>query len=158
MIVFSLLFVPLLIELKDQDGAMGRDIGALEAATARALRDYAGPVAVMSFNPHSVAALAAMAPEITRGLVTKCHADKGEDLVPAARQAELNRIPDYDRVGATFISHRARDLDCARVAELKEQGAHILCWTVRSPEEEARARQIADNITFEGYAAVHPAG
>ena len=44
---------PILIELKDQDGGMGPDIGALESATAAALTGYRGDVAVMSFNPHS---------------------------------------------------------------------------------------------------------
>jgi hypothetical protein len=39
------------------------------------------------------------------------------------------------------------------VAEIKAQGLPILCWTIRSPEQEAEARKIADNVTFEGYAA-----
>ncbi|HVL21332.1 MAG TPA: phosphodiesterase, partial [Amaricoccus sp.] len=26
-------------------------------------------------------------------------------------------------------------------------------WTVRSPEQEAEARRVADNVTFEGYLA-----
>jgi hypothetical protein len=26
-----------------------------------------------------------------------------------------------------------------------------LCWTIRSPEEEAQARRVAQNVTFEGY-------
>jgi hypothetical protein len=43
------------------------------------------------------------------------------------------------------------------VAELKAQGAAILCWTIRSPEAEAKARAVADNVTFEGYAAPLPA-
>ncbi|MEO0381198.1 MAG: glycerophosphodiester phosphodiesterase family protein, partial [Pseudomonadota bacterium] len=50
--------VPLLIEIKDQDGAMGDQIGLLEAATAAALHRYGGPVGLMSFNPHSVARMA----------------------------------------------------------------------------------------------------
>jgi hypothetical protein len=40
---------------------------------------------------------------------------------------------------------------------LKAQGAAILCWTIRSPAAEQQARQVAHNITFEGYAARHPA-
>tara|TARA_B100000787_G_scaffold122955_1_gene92473 strand:+ start:179 stop:685 length:507 start_codon:yes stop_codon:yes gene_type:complete len=43
--------VPLLIELKDQDGQMGARVGRLEGATVQALKPYRGPVAVMSFNP-----------------------------------------------------------------------------------------------------------
>ena len=43
------------------------------------------------------------------------------------------------------------------VAELKAQGLAVLCWTIRSPEAEAKARRMAQNITFEGYAAPFPA-
>ena len=41
---------------------MGPTDGRLEAATAAALAGYTGPVAVMSFNPHSVAHMARLAP------------------------------------------------------------------------------------------------
>jgi hypothetical protein len=39
------------------------------------------------------------------------------------------------------------------VADLKSKGAAILTWTIKSPEAEAEARKIAQNITFEGYLA-----
>lgn len=145
--------VPLLIEIKDQDGQMGDGIGPLEAATARVLAGYAGPVAVMSFNPHSVAAMARLAPEIPRGLTTS--AWDPADWAPVAPEVcdRLRDIPDYDRTGASFISHEATDLDRPRVAELARAGAAILCWTIRSPRAEAEARRIAQNVTFEGYPA-----
>lgn len=144
--------VPLLIELKDQDGAMGQDIGPLEQDTVRALTQYDGPVAVMSFNPHSVAELARLAPQVPRGLVTCSYQPKVEFL-PQEVCDHLRDIPDFDRVGASFISHEAHDLDRPRVAELKAQGVPILCWTIRSPDQEAQARRVADNVTFEGYLA-----
>ena len=147
--------VPLLIELKDQDGELGENVGPLEAAVARDLEGYSGPVAVMSFNPHSVSALQTLAPEIPRGLVTDAFDAKTWRVSQSTADA-LNRIPDYDRVGACFISHDCRDLAMPRVAELKEAGAKILCWTVTSPEQEAEARKIADNITFEWYLAPLP--
>ncbi|MBS9715405.1 glycerophosphodiester phosphodiesterase family protein [Pseudohalocynthiibacter aestuariivivens] len=147
---------PLLVELKDQDGEMGPNIGPLEQAVVNALIGYEGPVALMSFNPHSVAKLAELAPHLPRGLVTEGWTDKDTQMIPAARRQILRDIPDYDRVGACFISHEAADLSRPRVAELKASGAHILCWTIRSPEAEAEARKIADNITFEGYAAALP--
>ncbi|MDX8352730.1 glycerophosphodiester phosphodiesterase family protein [Cognatiyoonia sp. IB215182] len=145
--------VPLLIEIKDQDGAMGPDIGPLEEATCQALRDYQGDAALMSFNPHSVAACAQFAPDIPRGLVTSSYKPQFWPKVPRDVRETLRDIPDYDRVGACFISHEANDLDRPRVAELKAQGAHILCWTIRSAKQEAEARRIADNVTFEGYLA-----
>ncbi|MFV2051519.1 glycerophosphodiester phosphodiesterase family protein [Aliiroseovarius sp. YM-037] len=148
--------VPLLIELKDQDGALGPNVGSLERAVADVLAGYDGPAAVMSFNPHSVAALAEAAPNLPRGLVTEAYADSDTQMVPPERRDALRKIPDVDRVGAGFISHQASDLSRPRVQELKESGLPILCWTIRSPEQEAEARKTADNITFEGYAAAHP--
>lgn len=149
--------VPLLIEIKDQDGQMGPAIGALEAATAAALDGYAGPVALMSFNPHSVARMAALCPGLPRGLTTSAYDTEDWAPLPAAVCDRLRKIPDYDRAGASFISHEWRDLARPRVAELKAAGATILCWTIRSPDDERTARRIAANVTFEGYAALHPA-
>lgn len=144
--------VPLLIELKDQDGAMGPKVGALEQATAQGLTGYTGDVAVMSFNPHAVAAMQVLAPDVPRGLTTSSY--KPDDW-PLSEEicALLRGIPDYDRVGASFISHEVSDLTRPRVAELKNAGAVVNCWTVRSAEQEALARQVADAITFEGYLA-----
>ena len=145
--------VPLLIEIKDQDGAMGPKIGRLETAVATVLEGYGGPVAVMSFNPHSIAELARLAPSIPRGLTTSAYLAKDWGPLPASVRERLREIPDYDSVGASFISHEAKDLTRPRVAELKAKGAAILCWTIRGPADEQAARQIADNVTFEGYSA-----
>ncbi|VDC21253.1 glycerophosphodiester phosphodiesterase family protein [Pseudogemmobacter humi] len=149
--------VPLLIELKDQTLAMSETDGRLEAATARLLADYRGEVAVMSFNPHSVAHMARLAPSVPRGLTTSAwDPDEWAPLDPATC-ARLREIPDYASSESSFISHEAADLPRPRVAELKAEGAAVLCWTIRSPADEACARRIADNITFEGYAAPIPA-
>ncbi|MCB2124566.1 MAG: phosphodiesterase [Rhodobacteraceae bacterium] len=149
--------VPLLIEIKDQDGDMGPGVGPLEGAVAGTLRGYAGPVAVMSFNPHSVAALAEAAPAIPRGLTTSAYAAEDWPLLTPRVRDRLREIPDYDAVGASFLSHEAADLARPRVADLKARGAAVLCWTIRSPGAEAEARRVADNVTFEGYAATIPA-
>ena len=142
--------VALLIELKDQDGAMGSNIGALETATAHVLRSYRGPVAVMSFNPNSTKLMAELLPDVPRGIVT-CAYTAEEWPLSAAVRNRLRDIPDYDAVQASFISHDRRDLDRARVAELKTAGADVLCWTVRSVSEEVEARKVAQNVTFENY-------
>ncbi len=143
--------VPLLIEIKDQTGTMSLTDGRLEAATVAALKDYEGPVAVMSFNPHAVAEMQRLAPAIPRGLTTSAY--DPEDWAPLAPDIcdRLRAIPDYDRTGASFLSHEAADLGRPRVAELARAGAAILCWTIRSPEAEAAARRVAQNVTFEGY-------
>ncbi|MBP1806067.1 glycerophosphodiester phosphodiesterase family protein [Rubellimicrobium aerolatum] len=145
--------VPLLVEVKDQTGVLGPVDGVLEAAAARALNGYAGPVAVMSFNPHSVMALRDLAPDLPRGLTTDAF-DPGEwPGVPEATCERLRGIPDYDAACAGFLSHDWRDLSRPRVSELKAAGARLLCWTVRSAAEERAARLVAETITFEGYRA-----
>lgn len=142
--------VPLLIEVKDQDGALGADVGKLEAAVARALEGYQGDVAVMSFNPHSVREMQRLLPDRPRGLVTEDFPP--EDWpVPRPVLDRLREIPDYDHCEASFISHKADDLDRPRVVELRRDGATILCWTIKSASEAKEALRIAHNVTFEGY-------
>ena len=149
--------VPLLIEIKENWNTMKDTEGVLEAAVATALLGYTGPVAVMAFNPHCIAHMARLAPDVPRGLTTEAYDPVQNAPISAEICARLREIPDYDRTASSFISHQASDLSRPRVAELKSKGAAILCWTIRSPEAEAMARQVADNITFESYAARLPA-
>ncbi len=143
--------VPLVIEVKDQDGALGPGIGALEQAVADVIRGYSGPLALMSFNPNSVRVLGGMAPDVPRGLVTDAFTREDWAMVPAPRRDKLARMADLDACGASFISHNRRTLDTAPVREVKRRGLPVLTWTVRSAAEEAEARRVADQITFEGY-------
>lgn len=144
--------VPVLLEIKDQDGSLGENVGPLEHAVARAIENYRGDVAVMSFNPHSVATMKKLAPDRPNGLVTEAF-PSDEWHASEAVLERLREIRDYDRTGSEFITHQVSDLNRPRVAELKRGGATVFCWTVRSPEEERIARTIADNVTFEGYLA-----
>lgn len=147
--------VPLLVEIKDQDGIMGHETGPLERAIAADLQGYAGDVAVMSFNPHSVAWMKRLLPNIPRGLTTGPFRSGDWVLLPTAVKQRLRKIPDFERFGASFISHNVRDLKNSRVSEIKGKGCPVLCWTVKDEATEMVARRIADNITFEGYLAKH---
>ena len=142
---------PLLIEIKDQDGALGPNVGILESRTAELLAKYNGPVAVMSFNPHSVFAMQKHAPSVSRGLVTAQFNASDWPLVPDNRRTELSAIPDFEQCGASFISHYFKHLEMPRVAELKQKAVPVLCWTIKSQQDETIARQVANNITFERY-------
>ncbi len=137
--------VAILVELKDQHGAMGQTDGQLERAVASDLVGYSGPLALMSFNPHMVALLAELSPSWPRGIVTCAYPEEYWPL-----------IPDYDRCGAVFISHEADDLDSSPVARIRSSGGHVLTWTIRSKQQEEQARRFADNITFEKYLAAFP--
>lgn len=148
--------VPLLVEIKDQDRRLGPNVGTLHRQVCDLLAAYSGPVAVMSFNPHTIAGVKEYAPHIPRGLVTDAFLQEDWPGVPAQRCAALSEIPDVHALGLDFISHNRRDLGDARVAALKSAGLPILTWTIRSAAEETTARNVADNITFEGYRPSRP--
>lgn len=148
--------VPLLVEIKDQDGIMGANVGRLEQAVAREIERYEGPLAVMSFNPNSVQQMAIHAPKVARGIVSSAYDPNDWPLLPKGTRDRLRDIPDFDTVGASFISHEVQDLGATRVGDLKARGVDILCWTVKSEAQEIEARKVADNITFEQYLAKLP--
>lgn len=141
---------PLLIEVKDQDGALGTGVGALEARVTQDLADYQGPVALMSFNPNSVAALAEGAPDTPRGLVACAFRDPIWNL-RQERRIRLAALADFERTQSSFVAHDHQDLGNPDLVRRRAAGVPVLCWTIRSSTEEAVARQRADNITFEGY-------
>ena len=147
--------VPLLIELKDQSRQLSQTDGRLEQATIDALSLYHGPVAVMSFNPHMIATMAKLSSDLPLGLTTGSFMDPSWGI-DAERIAHLSQIADFDPKRYSFVSHFALELAAPCIQILKEQGAAIFTWTIRSPEAEAIARQTVDNITFEGYLAAHP--
>jgi glycerophosphoryl diester phosphodiesterase len=142
---------PLLIELKDQSMSLGPTTGILEKAVAQALEGYEGPVAIMSFNPTSVEAMANLAPQIARGLTTDAFKANEWPEVKGQRLQQLRKLENYEVIQASFISHDYRDLASHRLAGIKASGDPILCWTVKTHEDEKTARVIADNITFETY-------
>lgn len=148
--------VPILIEIKDQSGAIGEGEDQLERAVARDLKDYKGPVAVMSFNPYVIAAMRTHAPGVSRGLVSSAFIPSQWPQISDEICTHMRSISDFGRVGARFISHDWTDLGSPRVAELKANGTPILTWTVTTAQIEAEARRVADNITFEGYLPAIP--
>ncbi len=142
---------PLLVEIKDQADTVG--VGVVEARVAELLADYDGPVAVMSFNPHSMIWFYDHTPEIARGLVSYAYDDdEAAGLAPEIRAA-LAELKFFDAAHADFVSYDHKAFPNADCQLLRGKGVPILCWTVRSPEEEAEARLHADNITFERYRA-----
>lgn len=143
--------VAVLVEIKDQDGAMGDDIGPLEARVADILNEYRGPVATMSLNPNAIYHMNRLAPDVPRGLVTCRFSKEDWPLLPRSRADELAQIPDYDATGCSFISHHHLSLDLPRVNEIRQTGDPVLSWTIKSEDDEHLARRLADNITFEGY-------
>ena len=128
---------PLLIEVK----APGREVGALGRAVAAALKDYTGPVAVMSFNPEIGRWFARHEPARLRGLVVT---EKGRKW-----RGWLTRRLALWRSKADFLAYDIRDLPSAFAESAQRRGLKVLTWTVRSVKDRARAAEHADQIIYE---------
>jgi glycerophosphoryl diester phosphodiesterase len=128
---------PLLIEVKGS----GREVGALAQAVADALDGYAGPVAVMSFNPEVGHWFARHAPKWLRGLVVTERRRKW-------RGGLVRRLALW-RSKADFLAYDIRDLPSRFVAAKRREGLRVLTWTVRSLADRASAARHADQIIYE---------
>lgn len=145
--------VPVLVEIKDQDGAYGPNIGPLEAQVtplclAYCLRHGPQSLAVMSFNPFSTAWFAAHAPDLLRGIVSYDYAD--EDL-PESQRAALATCRDFDAMAADFISYGAMSFPAPSIATFRMRGVPVLTWTIRSEAAAREAVKHCDQITFEKF-------
>lgn len=128
--------VPLLIEIKS-DHSLGAKIGATCAAVRRELQGYAGPHAVMSFDPRIVRWFARHSPETVRGLVMTEEDDRG--LTGILRRHLWLWIARPD-----FLAYDVLNLPSRFAAAQRARGLPLLTWTVRSADLRERAARHAD--------------
>ena len=139
--------VPLFVEFKSRFDRNRR----LEQVAAPALSAYAGPVAVMSFDPDSVLALKTLAPAIPRGLVADSFTDDEWRAIPPLRRLALRHLASALRVDPSFIAYGVHDLPADAPLLLRHLGTPLLTWTVRTEADRATARRYADQIIFERF-------
>lgn len=138
----------LLLEFKSRfDG----DLRLVKRAAA-VLANYAGPVAVMSFDPGLVEAARHIAPGLTRGIVAERHYAHHEwDRLPPSEKRRMAHLLHALRTRPQFVAYGVKDLPA--VAPLIARmmfGRPLLTWTVRSEADRRRAMRWADQIIFEG--------
>jgi len=139
---------PLLLELKSHFDGDAR----LVARAAEVLENYAGPVAVMSFDPVPIAALRTIAPRLTRGIVAERHYTHHEwDRLSAAEKFRLVWLLHAPRTQPQFLAYSVKDLPAAAPWLARHLfGLPLLTWTVRSATDRERAAHYADQAIFEG--------
>lgn len=137
---------PILIEIK---GDQGRP-EAIAQAVYQDIKDYEGPVAIMSFTPEIVRWFQQKAPQIHRGLVaTPIKSANAEDQMPVDyyNLADQKRRIDYLLVD--FIAYDIGALPNEVTEYCRHQKIPVLTWTVRSEDQQHSARHYADNIIYE---------
>jgi glycerophosphoryl diester phosphodiesterase len=117
------------------------------------LQNYAGPVAVMSFDPVQVEMLHRLAPGLPRGIVSESWYDHPEWApLPAARKREMAWFTHALRTRPHFIAYYVRDLPATLPLIGRYLfGTPLLTWTVRTEVERKRAERWADQMIFEGF-------
>lgn len=135
--------VPLVIELKSQ---FDRDT-RLVARTAEALQKYAGPVAVMSFDPVMISAVRKLAPGLPRGLVAE-----NRSAVEPGQPGISGYLREAFRARPHFLAWSVRDLpSAAPLLGRFALGLPLLTWTVRTQEQRNTADRYANQMIFEGF-------
>lgn len=131
--------VPMLIEVK----APSPIVGPLCASVLRAVRDYRGHMAVMSFNPEVGRWFYRNGRGITRGLVVTEHRRGRRVHSGFERRLALWRARPH------FLAYNVASLPSAFAREQRARGLPILSWTVRGGDQRETARAEADQIIYE---------
>ncbi len=141
--------VPLIIELKSRWDGDRR----LERAVAPILTGYSGPAAVMSFDPMSMLAMRRLAPTLPRGMTADdfSAADPDSGRLSWPQRFALRHLFGAAIVWPHFVSFGIDALPANAPLMLRHIGIPLICWTIRTPEDRAKAHAWTDQITFEGF-------
>ncbi len=141
--------VPLVIEVKSRFNGDRK----LVARMAQVLASYDGPAAVMSFDPDQVVALKELLPQRPRGVVAERHYAEDEwKLLPPAKIQDMKGLRHAFRTQPHFVAYWVNELPApAPWIARNIFGCALLTWTVRTPEQRARAATQADQMIFEGF-------
>lgn len=120
---------------------------------AELARGYAGPLVIKSFDPDIVAHWQGLNTGIPAGIVAQLDYDHHEyDACSPERKHAMANLLHFCDSRPDFISWKVRDLpSAAPFLCRKGMGLPVMTWTVRSPEDVARARAHADQMVFEGF-------
>jgi glycerophosphoryl diester phosphodiesterase len=141
--------VPLVIEVKSHfDGDR-----KLVSRMAEVLAAYSGPAVGMSFDPDQVLALRELIPSRARGIVAEREYTESEwpEASPEQRRG-MTHLRHAFRTRPHFVAYWVNELPAAAPWIARNVfGLPLLTWTVRTPEQRARAGRYADQMIFEGF-------
>ena len=140
--------VPLVVEMKSRFAGDRR----LEAAAATVLSTYAGPVAVMSFDPSSMTAMRRLAPNLPRGMLADRFTAADWPTLPLPARIAGASMLAAAVVLPSFVAYGVTALPASPPLALRHFfRLPLLTWTVRTAGERATAKAWADQIIFEGF-------
>ena len=144
---------PLLVEIKSEWNPPREDF--LKQIATHAKR-YHGPLALMSFDPAVMAAMAELAPAIPRGIVSGIYFGPGWDIrkLGLKRANRLTHLLESRSTAPSFYAYHVKALPTPVTRYIREvQDLPLFTWTVRTAADRKRAAAWADAPIFEGFEA-----
>ena len=139
----------LFLEVKSRfDGAPG-----LLKRMSAVLAGYAGPVAIMSFDPKVVDGARDLIPDRPRGIVAEIFGnDPHWNDLTSVEKVQNTHLMHAWRTRPDFVAFNVKHLPSfAAMSWRALTGAPTLTWTVRGEDDRARATRWADQMIFEGF-------
>ena len=135
--------VPLLIELKPEDGFFKKDLPAL----FEILDKYNHPemVAIQSFNPFIIKAVKKMKPTIPAGILASYKLKHIKGIKNYVARSLLL----FNYTKADFVSYDINFLPNKYVAQKRKKGIPVFAWVIKNNEKLELAKTVSDNIIFE---------
>lgn len=138
---------PLLVEIKKTEN----NPGALEAKTKALVETYKGPIAIMSFNPQTVAWFGEEAPNVVRGQLSEGFYKGPNTKRPALQRFAARHLFMNVMSKPHFVGYNIKHLPMLGPSLVRKLGTPMLAWTVKTQEHVDTAKRCADNIIFEGF-------
>ena len=134
--------VPLLIEIKAHHQVLG-----VAPAVHALLKSYRGEVALQSFNPYVLSWFRSHAPKLACGQLAGPLLNDGlttfERLASRTLLSAVVSRPDFINFDLTALPDRLVDTVC------KTFQLPLLCWTVRTEEQQRKAEALGVNYVFD---------
>ena len=140
--------VPVLIEIKSEVGHRKEEL--IATLIRDHVRDYFGPLALMSFDWGVIKALESLKLRIPKGLVSQAF-DKIKGVFTCDSHTLEIEENSLIKNGVSFISHEYRNLTKDFYRRNLGANRKVLTWTVCDKEMAVKVRDKCDNITFEGF-------
>ncbi len=142
--------VPIVVEIKSRfDGDL-----RLTRRVAEIVKSYPDhPICIESFDPQIVTALRTLLPSHPHGIVAMARYEYPDYAgLSVEEKHAMGNLLHFGEMQPAFLSWSVKDLPQAAPYLCRTAlGLPVSAWTVRTPEDVARASIHADQIVFEGF-------